>query len=136
MQPRVIGVGNEAQLNAALDIIAREGLESVVLLPAVSLAPDKVNLVPDFAAKIKIPQIYADEDMVRRGGGLMSFNSNRAAQFQRAAELVDKIFKGTRPADIPAEEPIKIDFIVNLIAAKRIGLDFPASLLGLATDIS
>jgi len=114
MQPRVLGVENEAQLNAALDVIAREGLESLVLGPALSVAPGKFNLVPDFAAQLKIPQIYADEDMVRKGGGLMCFNSNRAAQYQRAAEFVDKIWRGTRPADIPVEEPIEIDFIVNL----------------------
>src|SRR6267143_2336063 len=132
MQPRVLGVENEAQLNAALDVIAREGLEGLVLGPALSVAPGKFNLVPDFAARIKIPQIYADEDMVRKGGGLMSFNSNRAAQYQRAAEFVDKIWRGTRPADIPVEEPIEIDFIVNLAAAKRIGLPFPTSVLRLA----
>jgi putative ABC transport system substrate-binding protein len=135
MLPRVLGVENEVQLNAALDIIAREGLESLVLGPALSVAPDKFNLVPDFAARIKIPQIYADEEMVRKGGGLMSFNSNRAAQYQRAAEFVDKIWRGTRPADIPVEEPIEIDFIVNLAAAIRIGLDFPTSVVRLATEI-
>ena len=135
MQPRVLGVENEAQLNAALDVIAREGLESLVLGPALSVAPGKFNLVPDFAAQLKIPQIYADEDMVRKGGGLMCFNSNRAAQYQRAAEFVDKIWRGTRPADIPVEEPIEIDFIVNLAAAKRIGLPFPTSVLRLATEI-
>jgi ABC-type uncharacterized transport system substrate-binding protein len=135
MRPRAIGVRNEAELTAALDIVSREGLESLVLLPALSVIRGKFTLVPDFAARLKIPHAYSDDDIVRTGGGLMSFNSNRAAQSRRAAVFVDKIFNGTRPADIPVEEPIRYDFIVNLTAAERIGLTFPPSLLRLADEV-
>jgi putative ABC transport system substrate-binding protein len=135
MQPRPFGVRTEAELIAALDIVAREGLESLVLLPALSVIREKFGLVPDLAARIKIPQAYADAEIVRNGAGLMSFNSNRAAQSRRAAALVDKIFNGTRPQDIPVEEPTQYDFILNRIAAQRIDLTFPASILGLADEV-
>jgi putative tryptophan/tyrosine transport system substrate-binding protein len=58
-------------------------------------------------------------------GGLMSYGANRNDLFRRAATYVDKILKGTRPADIPVEQPIKFEFIINLKAAKQIGLTVP-----------
>ena len=58
-------------------------------------------------------------------GGLMSYGANRNDLFRRAATYVDKILKGTKPADIPVEQPIKFEFVINLKAAKQIGLTIP-----------
>jgi len=59
----------------------------------------------------------------------MSYAGDRSEQYRRAAELVDKILKGAKPADLPVERPKKFEFVVNLVAAKQIGLAFPANVL-------
>jgi putative ABC transport system substrate-binding protein len=59
----------------------------------------------------------------------MSYGADRNAQLQRAAVYVDKILKGTKPADLPVEQPMKFEFIVNLTAAKQIGLTIPPNVL-------
>jgi putative ABC transport system substrate-binding protein len=62
-------------------------------------------------------------------GGLMSYGEDRLDMFRRTAEIVDKILKGTKPADIPVDRPKKFDFVINLKAAKQIGLTIPQSVL-------
>jgi putative ABC transport system substrate-binding protein len=62
-------------------------------------------------------------------GGLMSYAPNFNDQFRRAATYVDKILKGTKPADLPVEQPTKFEFIINLKAAKQIGVTIPQSVL-------
>ena len=84
--------------------------------------------VLDFAAKNRLPAMYPASEYVD-AGGLMSYAPNYADLFRRAADFVDKILKGTKPGDIPVEQPTKFEFIVNLQAAKQIGLTIPQSLL-------
>jgi putative ABC transport system substrate-binding protein len=62
-------------------------------------------------------------------GGLVSYTASEADQFRRAAYYVDKILKGAKPADLPVEQPTKFEFIINLKAAKQIGLTIPQSVL-------
>jgi putative ABC transport system substrate-binding protein len=82
----------------------------------------------DFAAKNRLPAMYHSPEFVE-AGGLMSYAPNYAHLFRRAADFVDKILKGTKPADIPVEQPTKFEFIVNLQAAKQIGLAIPTKVL-------
>ena len=65
----------------------------------------------------------------------MSYGPNQSAQFRRAAELVDKILRGTKPADIPVEQPTKFDFVINMKTAKALGLEVPHSLLARADEV-
>jgi putative ABC transport system substrate-binding protein len=68
-------------------------------------------------------------------GGLMSYGVNRNDLDRRAATFVDKILKGTKPADLPVEQPMKFDFVINLKAAKQIGLTIPPNVLARADRV-
>ena len=78
--------------------------------------------------KAKLPVMHSDDSLVL-AGGLMSYATDIEEQFRRAATYVDKILKGTKPADLPVEQPKKFEFIINLKAAKQIGLTIPPTVL-------
>jgi putative ABC transport system substrate-binding protein len=84
--------------------------------------------VIDLAAKNRLPAIYHQGDFVE-GGGLMSYGSDQVDPYVRVASMVDKILNGTKPADIPVEQPRKFEFIINLKTAKQIGLTIPPNVL-------
>jgi putative tryptophan/tyrosine transport system substrate-binding protein len=86
-------------------------------------SPHRIEIA-ELAIKSRLPVIYQRQEYVE-AGGLMSYGANRNDLFRRAAAYVDKILKGTKPADIPVEQPIKFEFIINLKAAKQIGLTIP-----------
>jgi putative tryptophan/tyrosine transport system substrate-binding protein len=87
----------------------------------------RVQIV-DFAVKSRLPSMYGGGASVEIGG-LMSYGPNSADLYHRAAVYVDKILKGAKPADLPVEQPTKFEFIINLKAAKQIGLTIPQSVL-------
>ena len=90
--------------------------------------------VNTFALVARLPTMHGNRDLLE-GGGLMSYGTNAAHVFARGAELVDKVLRGTKPADIPVELPTKFDLIVNLITAKALGLDVPPTLLARADEV-
>ena len=81
-----------------------------------------------------MPAIYERSDFVE-AGGLMSYAVNLPELYQRAATYVDKILKGAKPADLPVEQPTKFEFIINLKAAKQIGLTIPPNVLARADKV-
>ena len=88
----------------------------------------------DYAAAHRLPAIY-EFDFFVRDGGLMSYGADFKESFERAASLVDRIFKGAKPADLPFEEPTRYVFVVNLKTAKSIGLELPPNVLALADEV-
>jgi len=83
---------------------------------------------------MRLPTMYAFRAFVD-AGGLISYGPNFPDLFRRAAEIVDKILRGTRPADIPVEQPTKFDLVINLITAKALGLTVPPTLLARADEV-
>ena len=88
----------------------------------------------EFAAKNRLPTMFPERLFVE-GGGLMSYAPNIADNFRRAATYVDKILKGAKPADLPVERPMKFEFVINLKAAKQIGLTIPPNVLARADKV-
>ena len=98
------------------------------------LATSNRKQVVELAAKTRLPSIYAREEFVE-SGGLMSYGTDLDEHYRRAATYVDKILKGTKPADLPVEQPTKFEFIINLKAAKQIGLTIPPNVLARADRV-
>jgi putative tryptophan/tyrosine transport system substrate-binding protein len=88
----------------------------------------------DYAAAHRLPAIYESDPYVR-DGGLMSYGADRKESLVRAASLIDRIFKGATPANLPFEEPTRYLFVINLKTAKTIGLEIPATVLALADEV-
>ena len=88
----------------------------------------------EFAAKNRLPAMYPNYEFVE-AGGLMSYGPNIVDSFRRVADFVDKILKGTKPADIPVEQPMKFELVVNLKAAKEIGVTVPPNVLARADRV-
>jgi putative ABC transport system substrate-binding protein len=84
--------------------------------------------IVDFTLKQRMPAIFHNEDFID-AGGLMVYSPNIAAMFRRAASYVDKILKGGKPADLPVEQAMKLEFVINLKTAKQIGLTIPPNVL-------
>ena len=92
------------------------------------------NRIVAFALKSRLPSIYDEREAVE-AGGLMYYGPDEADSYRRVATYVDKILKGAKPGELPVEQPTKFEFIINLKAAKQIGLAIPPDLLARATRI-
>jgi putative ABC transport system substrate-binding protein len=90
--------------------------------------------IVNHAIKRKLPSMY-ESSLWIPPGGLISYSSNDAESYRRAAQMVDKILKGTKPADIPVEQPTKFEFVINLKTAKQIGLTIPPNVLARADRV-
>ena len=90
--------------------------------------------VNTLALGARLPSMHEYRESVE-AGGLMSYGPNLASMFRRAAELADKILRGTKPGDIPVEQPTKFDLVVNLITARALGLTIPLPLLARADEV-
>ena len=92
------------------------------------------NRIVEIAGKYRLPAIYPRKEFVDEGG-LMSYGADYTDLYRKAAYYVDKILKGAKPADLPVQQATKFEFIVNLIAAKQIGLTIPPDVLALANKV-
>jgi putative ABC transport system substrate-binding protein len=113
--------------------IKGERANALIVLRNPLTATHRTRIV-DFAAKSRLPAMYGDREFVE-AGGLMSYGVNIADLWGRAATYVDKILKGTKPADLPVEQPTKFEFVINLKTAKQIGLTIPPNVLARADRV-
>ena len=105
-----------------------------LLVTQSTLGAANVPKILGLAAKNRLPAIYTREDRIS-GGGMMSYGADDAEPYQRAAMMLDKVLKGAKPSDLPVEQPKKFEFVINLKAAKQIGLTIPPNVLARADRV-
>ena len=110
---------------------ARSGALAVLSTP---LASSHQSQIAELAARNRLPAIYVQGSFVTIGG-LMSYGPDQTERYRRVAVFLDKILKGAKPADLPVEQPTKFEFIINLKAAKQIGLTIPPNVLARADRV-
>jgi putative ABC transport system substrate-binding protein len=113
---------------------ASKGRADAVLMMTSRVFVLQRTQIADLAAKSRLPAIYDRREFVD-DGGLMSYGTNFTDLSRRAATYVDKILKGVKPADLPVEQPIKFELVINLKAAKQIGLTIPPNVLARADKV-
>jgi putative ABC transport system substrate-binding protein len=125
-------VGAE-DVDKVLAKVAAEGFDSAYISPG-PVTYQIREQIGDAARKYRVPTV-ADQDVYARAGALLSYGVDVNTVFVRAAEYIDKILRGTKPADLPVEQPTKLRLIINVKTAKALGLDVPPQLQQLADEV-
>ena len=128
-----LAVGTPEELDGAFAAIDRERVGALLVLADRMFLHHRTRIM-NFAAQHRLPGVYAYRELVE-AGGLMSFGPSYAGMHRRAATYVDKILKGAKSADLPVERPMKFELVVNLKAAKQIGLTIPPNVLARADRV-
>jgi putative ABC transport system substrate-binding protein len=121
------------QVSAGIEAAIKAGAAGLLTLDDPLLLGAR-RQIAELAAAARLPAIYGTRDFVE-AGGLMSYGVDRRQISRRAAEYVDKVLKGARPADLPVEQPTKFEFIINLKTARQLGLAVPPTMLALADEV-
>jgi|SRR5580704_3016171 putative ABC transport system substrate-binding protein len=127
IEPFMIHTAEE--LDAAFPAMQKGAADAVIVQP--SLPPKRTA---DLALKYRIPAVSIVRGIVDEGG-LMSYGPTETDLYRRAADLVDKILKGAKPSDLPVEQPVKFELVINLKTAKTLGLTIPPAFLARADDV-
>jgi putative ABC transport system substrate-binding protein len=130
---QALGVREPDDFNEAFSVMSSDPPDAILMV-ADALTVLNRKRVFEFAAARKLPAIY-EYDFLVHDGGLMSYGPDLTESFERAAALVDRIFKGAKAADLPFEQPTRYLFVLNLKTAKSIGLEIPPTLLALADEV-
>jgi putative tryptophan/tyrosine transport system substrate-binding protein len=121
------------ELEHAFLAMTKEQADGLLVLAESMLLDDRAKVV-DLAAKSHLPAVYGLREHVE-AGGLMSYAANISDLYRRAAYYVDRILKGTKPADLPVEQPTIFDFVVNMKTAPQLGITFPPEILLQVTEM-
>jgi putative tryptophan/tyrosine transport system substrate-binding protein len=132
IQPQLVDLRKVEDIEPALTAIGQHADALVVGIDAVMQANPR--LIAELAAKHRLPAIYAYREFVE-AGGLLAYSVSYLDLYRRTAIYVDKILKGTKPADLPIEQPIKLELVINLTTAKALGLTVPPTLLARADEL-
>jgi putative ABC transport system substrate-binding protein len=118
---------------AAFTVIAEERPDALLVVQD-AVTMQQRNEIIDFTVQKRLPSMFQEKGWAV-AGGLISYGENLPSMYRRAAYFVDKIFKGTKPSDLPVEQAAKFDLVLNLKTAKAIGVTIPDSILALATEV-
>jgi putative tryptophan/tyrosine transport system substrate-binding protein len=122
-----VGMKAAEEFDSAFASILTERADALMVLADRLFLHNRDKIV-NFAAKNRLPAVYAYVELVE-AGGLMSLGPSYSDMDRRAATYVDKILKGTKPADLPVEAPAKFELVINLNSAKQIGVTVPPAVL-------
>jgi putative ABC transport system substrate-binding protein len=129
-----LGIRDAQDLESAFSAMGRERAGAIAIQPLLITSIGQGRQIAEFAARTRLPTISDSKDFLE-AGGLASYGPDRLVLWRRAAWYVDKILKGAKPADLPVEQPKKFEFIINLKAAKQIGLTIPPNVLARADRV-
>jgi putative tryptophan/tyrosine transport system substrate-binding protein len=130
---QVLEIRNPSMLDEAFVAITKRRAEALTVFPD-PLISSEIKTIVNFAAKNRLPATYGASGIVELGG-LMAYAPNQAEMFRRAAYYVDKIIRGSKPSELPVEQPTKFELIINLQVAKLIGVTIPPSVLARADKV-
>ena len=133
LQLQSLEVRNRKDLERGFEAARRERAQAITTAPDPLINVERERIV-GFATKNRLPAMYAAPEFVD-GGGLMTYAPSYSDLWRRSASYVDKILKGAKAGDLPVEQPKKFEFIINLKAAKQIGLTIPPSVLARADKV-
>jgi putative ABC transport system substrate-binding protein len=128
-----LGAKDADDLESAFDAAKRSGAQAVLAHPSTFVATNRPRII-QLAAKHRLPVIYAGAEAAE-AGGLMSYGPDIFDNYRRAAVYVDKILRGAKPADLPVQQPMKFEFVINLKTAKQLGLTIPPTVLARADRV-
>jgi putative ABC transport system substrate-binding protein len=132
IEPQLLDVRTRQGLEPAFDAAIRQRADALVVgIETLTLANQQV--IVDLAARHRLPAMYASAEFA---GGLISYGVSYPQMYRRAARFADKIFKGTKPADLPVEEPTTFELVINSTTARTLGLTIPPALLLRADRLS
>jgi putative ABC transport system substrate-binding protein len=132
-RPQLLDVRKAEDFGSAFDAAIKQRADGVIVGLG-TLTQSNVGLVTDLAARRRLPSIYFSREFVD-AGGFMAYGVSYPDLYRRAAKYVDKILQGAKPADLPIEQPTKYELVINLKAAKALGLTIPPSLLQRADEV-
>jgi putative ABC transport system substrate-binding protein len=130
---RPIDIRDASEIERAVTAFANSANGGLIVTPSASTWVH-YDLIIALAARHKLPAVYFSRDNVT-GGGLVSYGPDLVDQFRRAAQYVDRILKGAKPAELPVQAPTKFELVINLKTARALGLDLPASVLARADEV-
>jgi putative ABC transport system substrate-binding protein len=133
LQLHLVEVPGPEALEAAFETARQGHADALITLPDAMLWNQRLQVV-GLAAQHRLPALFPEREFVD-AGGLLSYGPSVPASFHRAATYVDKILKGTKPADLPVEQPMKFELVINLKTAKALGLTIPPTLLFQADEV-
>ena len=133
VQLQLVEARRPDELDRAFSTMTRERSDALIVFPSSMLFTERRRIVA-LVAKSRLPSMFNNRESVELGG-LISYGVSLTDLNRRAAIFVDKILKGAKPADLPVEQPTKFELIINLKAAKPIGLTIPPNVLARADRV-
>ena len=130
---RIIAIRGAHELEPTFADIARTQVGALIVFGDPVYLPHAARMA-DLANKSRLPAMYSIREYAV-AGGLMAYGASFPALFRRAADYVDRILKGAKPADLPVEQPTKFEFVINLKSAKALGITVPPTLLATADEV-
>jgi putative ABC transport system substrate-binding protein len=128
-----VNARSSGEIDRAMTGLATSGNGGLIVTPSAGVSTHR-DLIIELAARHRLPAVYGNRNNIN-SGGLIFYGPNRIDQFRRAADYVDRVLKGEKPADLPVQAPTKYDLVINMKTAKALGIDLPASLIARADEV-